>query len=99
MTKDLQTRELMELKVSKACAQFAHSAYVMLSGFVIKRPPADAEDRRSQFLISPDVREGHANQFFFDRIQTRADSNGRICDWTHGASSRSAVATASSVRG
>jgi len=69
-------RELTDLNVSKACARLAHSAQVMLTEFVIKRAPADAENRRSQFFISPDMREGHANQFFFDRIQTRADSDG-----------------------
>ena len=48
----------------------------MPSELVIKRAPADAENRRSQFFISPDMREGHVDEFLFYRIQSYADSDG-----------------------
>src|SRR5258705_3231661 len=42
--------------------------------FVIQRPAADPENIGSEFLIAADPSQGHANEFFFNRIQGRADA-------------------------
>jgi len=52
------------------CAINAHSRHLLFSDFVVERSPADTEDAGGQFLIAADVREGHANKFVLDAVES-----------------------------